>query len=367
MNKIIVVKVGSSVITDLNLGLKEVVISNLIQSLKKLQLSGYKPVLVSSGAVAAGVSALNKSGINSNSIDKRALAALGQPLLIHKYIEQAKSLDLFLAQLLLSRFDFILKDSYKNALNTFNELINVGVIPVVNENDSVAKVDSKLKFGDNDMLSALVASLLHAEKLIIITNAKGVFKEDPADNPNSEILKEIKEIDASLLDSIKPYLSKIGTGGMHAKLLAAKLANSLGISVYIGNEYSDFNKVIKKEAFGTYIQNTVNSKLNRQKQWIAFHAKIEGSVVIDQGATLALKNNNASLLPIGVKKIEGKFSAGDTIEIYSDKQEIIAKGKSNFASNDLLKVLGCIGDDVKSKLNTTYDELVHRDNLFVYP
>lgn len=365
MKKIIVVKLGSSVITDLECGVKLDVISKLLENLKELKELGYSPVVVSSGAVASGKNALKENGLEFKNIDSKALAALGQPLLVHTFIEEAKNYDLTLAQLLLSKIDFIIKDSYQNALNTFNELLKLGIIPIINENDSVAKSEKRYKFGDNDMLSALVASLLHAEKLIIITDAKGVFDKDPSVNKDAKLISYLDSVSDELVNSIGENTSSVGTGGMYAKLIATRLANLLGINVYIGKEYNNLRSILSSNAIGTYIESDSVSKISREMQWLAFHGESKGSVVIDDGAIEALVNRKASLLPVGIKTVNGNFKRGALVEIYSLTSQLIAKGKANFSSDEALKVIGMAGSEVKNELSSARDEFIHRDNLFL--
>ena len=364
MEKTIVVKVGSSVIADPEKGLKFDVIEKLIAQIVKLGDSGFKPVLVSSGAIAAGFSALGFKEKPALLVDKQASASLGQLYLMQAYFNAAVRHNLRVGQMLLSREDFKRRECYINARNTMQALVKNAALPIINENDSVAT--EELTFGDNDMLSALVASLLHADMLIIISDIEGVFDKDPREHEDAVLMSTIESISEQLLDGVSAYSSSVGTGGMKAKLFAARLAQSIGIPVYIGNAYGDLMNIILKAAKGSYIQSSAVSKASRQKQWIAFHSEVKGSVTVDAGAKKVLLAGGRSLLSIGTLRADGDFLSEDTIAILDEDGNVLGKGKVNFSRDEVSSVCGQASQKMKALLATNRDEIIHCDNMFLY-
>ncbi|PYF07237.1 glutamate 5-kinase [Ureibacillus chungkukjangi] len=352
--KRIVVKIGSSSLTNAKGEIDHIRLQDHISALVALKQDGHDVLLVSSGAVAAG---FRKLGYPSRPVTlkgKQAAAAVGQSLLIQYYSELFSEHHISTAQILLTRTDFSKKDRYRNAYATFTELLERNILPIINENDTVSV--SELTFGDNDMLSALVSGLIHADYLIILTDINGLYDQNPK-NPNAKQIDYLSTISDDLLKIPTGSGSKVGTGGMQSKLLAARTALQSGVKVFIGNGNGQ-NKLIDildGLGDGTYIGNDLHTPLPNPKQWISF-TEVCGKLFIDKGAAEAILLKGKSLLPAGIYKLEGVFRQGDVVEVYSET-ELLGRGEVLYSSDELGRALGKRTNEITS----TSIEVIHRD------
>lgn len=362
--KRIVVKIGSSSLTNTNGGLSEEKLLEHAEALAYLKRQGHEVILISSGGVAAGFNDLGYPSRPVTLAGKQAAAAVGQGLLIQTYTEAFKTYGIVAAQLLLTRNVFVNEDQYGNVYATLTELLKRSVLPIINENDSVA-VD-ELTFGDNDMLSALVSGLVHADFLIVLTDVNGVYETDPHANRMAKRYDFLPVIPNELIHNSKVDSgSKFGTGGMRSKLLAAQTALSLGVNVFIGTG-SGQNKLVQildGNGDGTYIGDSRNHNLRKPKQWIAFHSPVSGKIEIDEGAERAILAGGKSLLPAGIKSFVGTFEAGDVVEIVNTRQYVIAKGQVNYSSEELNVTMGMKSREAMLKTEQNRPEVIHRDRL----
>lgn len=354
--KRIVVKIGSSSLTNAKGEIDQEKLQDHIQALATLINQGHDVLLVSSGAVAAG---FHKLGYPSKPVTlkgKQAAAAVGQSLLIQQYAEQFSSYGITTAQVLLTRTDFSKKDRYKNAYATFTELLERSILPIINENDTVSVTE--LTFGDNDMLSALVSGLVHADQLIILTDINGFYDDNPNKNPDAKRLNHLSSITEEMLQAAQGAGSKVGTGGMQSKLLAARTALQAGVKVFIGNG-KGANKLIdilSGQGDGTYIDHDELTIVSNQKQWITF-SEVSGKLYIDEGAKKALLTNGKSLLPAGIYKFDGEFEQGDVVEVYCN-DKLLGRGEVMYSSRELNNAMG----KHTNEINTKSIEVIHRDH-----
>jgi glutamate 5-kinase len=318
---------------------------------------------VTSGAIAAGMNELNLKQRPKEIPQLQALAAVGQSNLMHAYETHFKKKNLKVAQILLTQEDLSDRVRYTNAHNTFMELLRYRIVPVVNENDTVAV--EEIKFGDNDTLAMLVCHWTESDLLIILTDTEGFFEEDPSKNPNARLISEVKVWDERYETSASGSLSGIGTGGMLTKIRAAKRMMLSGIPMVIGNGRSlkILTNICLGKAVGTYFR-PVEKKMNSRKRWLAWSVKAKGEVWIDEGATRALMEFKKSLLPSGIKLIKGHWNKGDVIKVISYLGLEIAQGLSNYSSLELEKIKGLRSLDIRKLLGTHIsEEVIHRDNL----
>ena len=358
----IVVKIGSSSLTNVNGGLCKEKLIEHVAALSKLKKEGHEVVLISSGAVAAGFTDLGYPTRPVTLAGKQAAAAVGQGLLMQGYAEQFRKEGIVTAQLLLTRHDFSQQEQYNNAYSTLSELLKRGVLPIINENDSIAV--EELTFGDNDMLSALVSGLVHADFLIILTDINGLYDDNPRQNPNAKKYAFLPAVTDELLVMAKGAGSKVGTGGMRSKIEAAKTALSLGVKVFIGKgEGPDkLLDIVSGKGDGTYIGYSIHGSMKNKKQWIRLHSMVSGQIHIDAGAERAMIKNGKSLLPAGVKQVSGMFKAGDVVEVLNEKGERIGKGQINFTSEELVQIKGFSSEEARKLTNREKPEVIHRDN-----
>jgi glutamate 5-kinase len=295
--------------------------------------------------------------------EKQATAAIGQPLLMEAYENAFRIQECTIAQILLTKDDFTNRARYLNAKNTFSALLDKGVVPVVNENDTVAV--EEIKLGDNDNLSALVANLIEADLLIILSDIDGLFSDDPTKNHNAELIPIVEKITPQIEKLAKSSKSELSTGGMATKIQAAKRCVSAGIAMIIANGK---NPNALEEIFSGDFRGTlflpVEKKLNVRKKWIGFVSHANGYIVVDDGAKNALLKRQKSLLPSGVLEVHGEFKAHDTISVRDREGTEIAKGVTGFSSMDLGKIKGKKTSELEKILNCkSCDEVIHRDNL----
>ncbi|ODV55833.1 glutamate 5-kinase [Lysinibacillus fusiformis] len=353
--KRIVVKIGSSSLTNAKGEIDKVRLMDHVQAIAELKKQGHDVLLVSSGAVAAGIKQLGYPARPVTVKGKQAAAAVGQSLLIQTYSALFSIYDIMPAQILLTRTDFSKKECYKNAYATFEELLERSMLPIINENDTVSI--SELTFGDNDMLSALVSGLVHADQLIILTDINGLYNANPSKNPHAERIDFLTSITDDLLNFADGAGSKVGTGGMASKLLAARTALQAGVKVFIGTGSSaqKLVDILAGRGDGTYIGHDDLAVLKNHKQWIAL-TEVSGKIFIDSGAEQALMVNGKSLLPAGVYQVEGDFNNGDVVEVYSE-QGLLGRGEVLYSSQELVSTMG----KRSNAFSKCPIEVIHRD------
>jgi glutamate 5-kinase len=360
-----VIKIGSNILSHELGGLDSGAIMSIARHISKVLSPGNEVVIVSSGAVAAG---LEKLGLKSRPRDivlKQAAAAIGQSSLMWSYEKAFREHKHKVAQVLLSREDFSDRKRYINVKNTIRTLLSYGIIPVINENDTVTT--DEIKFGDNDNLAALVAILAEAERLIILSDVDGLYSQDPRMNPSAAIIPCVEVITPEIENIAGGAGSAVGTGGMYSKILAAKKATSHGIAVSIisGRRPELLAAIMEGTESGTYFK-PWRDKISHRKGWIAYSSRPKGSVTLDDGAVLAITEKGKSLLPSGILHVEGIFAAGDCIYCLNRSGKRIAKGLTNYASSDMKRIMQKKTSEIEGILGFKYsDEAVHRDNMVV--
>jgi glutamate 5-kinase len=360
----VVIKVGSAVLTGPD-GLDVRVIHRLADQVAALMDRGLSVVLVSSGAVSAGRKALSASACGSRMPVKQALSAIGQSRLMHVYDELFAQYGRTTAQVLLTKDDLRSRIRFLNARNTFCRLLDWGVLPVVNENDTVAI--QELKFGDNDTLAALVLNLVEAELFINLTSADGVYDDNPQLAENARIMPCIPDIGALNLARMCRGKTLEGSGGMYSKLLAAKRAAQLGVPTLVlsGRIPFGLEKAFAGENVGTWIM-PESRAISRKKFWMAYNQDPAGEIIVDQGAVSALVERGKSLLPAGMVEVSGRFGVGALVRILGPDQEPLGVGLTNYSSADLLRIKGCNSSQIGDILgHCLYPEAVHRNNMLL--
>ncbi len=359
----IVIKIGTNLLADKEKGINLERIDNFVQSISSLQSLGKQIVLVSSGAIGAGVAALKLKKRPKTIPEKQAAAAIGQPLLMEAYEKSFRKKGCTIAQLLLTKDDFISRARYLNAKNTFAVLLEQGVIPIINENDTVAV--EEIKLGDNDNLSAMVANLIEADLLIILSDVNGLYSDDPTKNSKAELISVVEKVNVQIENLAKSSNTELSTGGMITKIQAAKRCVSAGIAMIITNGKNP--KALTEIFCGNYkgtLFLPVNKKINVRKKWIGFVSHTKGFLVIDEGAKNALVKKNKSLLPSGIMEVHGKFNVNDTVSVRSENKNEIARGVTRFSSSDLIKIKGRRTDEIEKILGSNLrGEVIHKDNL----
>jgi glutamate 5-kinase len=365
--QLVVVKIGSSSLTSSSGKISEEKIRDHVEALALIKEQGHDVILISSGAVAAGFGALGYPARPKTTAGKQAAAAVGQGLLMQHYHLQFKKFGIVPAQILLTREDFYSLERFHNLYNTITELLQRGVIPIINENDSVSI--EELTFGDNDMLSALVSGFLHANALIILTDVNGLYNGNPKVMKDAKKYDFIPRVNDELLEAAGGSGSSVGTGGMKSKLLAAKKALSFGVSVFVGKGLGKEKllTILEGKGDGTYIGGSFQTQMQKKKQWIAFHSHTAGVVEIDDGAEEAIVANGKSLLPVGVTKVIGDFNAMDVVEVHNQKGELIGKGQIYYSAKNLQMVKGLPGEKTKDFSINKRAEVIHRNNWVTLP
>jgi glutamate 5-kinase len=360
--KRVVIKVGSGVISD-NDGLDAAMIEAIAHSVCELRQRGLEIVIVSSGAVAAGKGALGIVGRPRTIPLKQAAAAIGQSRLMRTYKEAFRARGLTVAQVLLTRDDLANRRRYLNARNTLMTLLEYGVVPIINENDTV--VVDEIRFGDNDNLSAMVTNLVEANLLVILSDVDGLYDSDPKSNPQAKLLPVVERITEAIEAMASGAVTQLGTGGMATKIKAAKRASLYGVGTLIvnGRIPDVVQRVFAGEELGTYFL-PARDRLAARKHWIAFTKKPRGKLFLDDGARKALMEDGKSLLPSGIRGVEGGFDRGDAVRLCDMHGEEFAKGVINYALPELLRIMGKKSSEIEAVLGYKYgDEVIHRDNL----
>lgn len=361
----IVIKVGTSTLTHGTGKLNFQRIEKLVRELADLANQGKQIILVSSGAVTAGMDRLGLKEKPKTIPQKQAAAAVGQGILMHTYEKIFGEYGQVVAQVLLTREDSVNRKRYANSRNTLLTLLDMNVIPIINEND-VVSVD-ELKIGDNDTLSAMVASIVEADVLIILSDVEGVYTANPVTDPQACLIPEIADITTDIEELAGGPGTLRGTGGMYTKIQAAKIAVNSGVVMVIASGIRD--GVVREVLNGTKIGTVFlpkESRLHIRKRWLAFGARLRGSVTVDQGCAQALVTGGSSLLPAGICAVEGDFEQGSTIRVFTVEGREIARGLSNYTSEQVRRIAGAQTQDIGVRLGCKpYDEVIHRDNMVV--
>ncbi|TAH14177.1 MAG: glutamate 5-kinase [Curvibacter sp.] len=359
----VVVKVGSSLVTNEGRGLDEQAIGEWCRQLALLIRDGREVIMVSSGAIAEGMKRLGWAVRPKAVHELQAAAAVGQMGLAQMYETKLRANGLGSAQVLLTHADLADRERYLNARSTLLTLLKLGVVPVINENDTV--VNDEIKFGDNDTLGALVANLVDADALVILTDQKGLYTADPRKDPAAEFVHEAKAGDPALELMAGGAGSSIGRGGMLTKILAAKRAAGSGASTVIawGRETDALVRLSQGDAIGTLLI-AQTQKNQARKQWMADHLQMRGAVVVDAGAAAKVRDEGKSLLPIGMLMVEGDFSRGDVIAVRDEAGQEIARGLANYASAEARLLCRKSSGEFERLLGYAAEpEMLHRDNL----
>ena len=360
----LVVKVGSALVTNNGNGLDLTAIAGWARQIAALRAAGREVVLVSSGAVACGVQRLGWQRRPRTMHEKQAAAAVGQAALVEVYEAAFNKHQLRTAQILLTHDDLADRKRYLNARSTLNTLLELGVIPIINENDTV--VTSEIKFGDNDTLGALVANLLEADALIILTDQKGLYTADPRKDPTARLIEQATAGDPALEDMAGGAGTQVGTGGMITKVIAAKRAARSGAATVIasGHEVDPILRLAQGEALGTLLISET-PPLAARKQWLADHLHLAGRITLDAGAVAALQAGK-SLLPVGMTMVQGDFERGAAIACQTEDGQEIARGLSNYGSSEARRIAGKSTAEIEQILGYLEDaEMIHRDNLIL--
>lgn len=364
--KRIVIKVGTSTITYANGKRNFSQIDRLAREISDLQNQGKEMILVTSGAVAVGVDRMGLLGKPKTIPGKQAAAAVGQGVLMHTYEKFFADYGQIVAQVLITKTEAIDRHRYTNTRNTFMELMRQRVIPIVNENDVVAL--DELKIGDNDNMSALVAGIVDADLVIILSDVDGLYTANPQTHPDAVIVPEVAEITPEIEASAGGVGSARGTGGMATKIQAAKAATSSGIHLVIasGTEKNAITRVLQGEELGTLFVSREN-RLQFRKRWLAFGAKIAGSIVVDDGCAKAIrKAGGCSILPAGVFAVQGEFLPGSTVSVIDKDAHELARGLVHYSSAELEQIKGCNSGEIANILgHKNFDEVIHRDDLVI--
>lgn len=364
--KRIVIKVGTSTITYANGKRNFSQIDRLAREISDLQNQGKEMILVTSGAVAVGVDRMGLPGKPKTIPGKQAAAAVGQGVLMHTYEKFFADYGQIVAQVLITKTEAIDRHRYTNTRNTFMELMRQRVIPIVNENDVVAL--DELKIGDNDNMSALVAGIVDADLVIILSDVDGLYTANPQTHPDAVIVPEVAEITPEIEASAGGVGSARGTGGMATKIQAAKAATSSGIHLVIasGTEKNAITRVLQGEELGTLFVSREN-RLQFRKRWLAFGAKIAGSIVVDDGCAKAIrKAGGCSVLPAGVFAVQGEFLPGSTVSVIDKDAHELARGLVHYSSAELELIKGCNSGEIANILgHKNFDEVIHRDDLVI--
>jgi glutamate 5-kinase len=359
----LVLKVGSRVLTAKGRVLSQVVFDRLAREVSTAKKKGYEVVIVSSGAIAAGMARLGLLEKPKTMPQKQASAAIGQSALMWNYERAFSFFGEKVAQVLLTRDDLSNRNRYLNARNTLLTLLSLGVIPIINENDTV--VVEEIKFGDNDNLSALVTNLVNADLLVVLSDIDGLYDRDPRLHKNAKLIPLVAQVTEDLERKASGTLSPISIGGMVTKLQAARKAALFGIPTILANgmEEGILERILRAEDVGTLFTSEVN-KLTSRKHWIAFTLEPLGKIIVDEGAKKAILQKGKSLLPSGVLAAEGKFSLGDPVVLADVHGQEFAKGLTNYGSIEISKIKGLKTTAVEGKLGYKYsDEIIHRDDL----
>jgi len=359
----VVVKVGTSTLTAGSGRLNPPRMVDLVRQLSDLRNGGIDVVLVSSGAQQAGRERLGHPRELKSIPFKQMLAAVGQGRLMQLWEQYFELYDLVVAQVLLTREDIQDRQRYLNLRDTFETLLQHAIVPIVNENDAVAT--DEIKVGENDSLSAMVANLIEADLLVLLTDTDGLYTTDPATDPNAHLIDRVARIDSSIYDLARGGKSALGTGGMYTKIIAADIAGRSGTSVVIANGGREdvLARIWQRNIPATWFPARITPAEGR-KRWLLAQSVTAGDVKIDQGAEKAILNGGKSLLPVGIVELQGNFERGEIVSVHALCGDEIARGLGNYSANDLRRILGQQSGDVADILGYDYGpEFIHRNKM----
>jgi len=361
----VIIKIGSSVLTDKNGSLSESVFEKLAHEISKIRDKNIEVIVVSSGAIASGMKKLGLSERPTDISMKQAIAASGQSTLIWHYERAFSAFNQKVAQILLTLDGLSDRKRFLNARKTLNTLLRMGIIPIVNENDTVAV--EEIMLGDNDNLAAHITSLIEADLLILLTDIEGLYNKDPRNNEDAEFISLINRIGEEIENTAGDTFGRTTIGGMKTKIEAAKKAVAYGVPTLIANgkNGSILQDIFDGKEVGTLFLPSEQS-LSGRKHWIAFTLKSAGEIVIDDGAKKAITSSGKSLLPSGIKDVKGRFGVGDSVTCIDENGSQVARGLTSYSSDDIRKIMGSKTSDIEGILGYKYsDEVIHRDDLAV--
>ena len=364
----LVVKIGSSLLAS-DTGVNELFINSIASVLARIKEKIPNIIIVSSGAVAAGFNILGYKEKPKDIIDKQVSAAVGQARLIWLYEQAFEKYNIHVAQVLITKDDFANRRRFLNIRYSLRKMLKLGLMPVINENDIVVIDELKYveTFGDNDNLSALVAALIEADLLLMLSDVDGVYYTDPKMSKNPKLINNIDSVNKILKEIELVSISTFGTGGMKSKIMAAKKAINAGCCVGIinGNDLGNIERFLSGEEIGTYFGCALKSQ-RLSKMWLAYATIAKGNIVVDNGAVKAIVDDNKSLLPGGIISVNGKFNIGDVVAIMNKDGVEIGRGKVRYPSQDVTKIAGLKSNEIYEKIGYKYsDEVIHRDDLIV--
>ncbi|MDO1509779.1 MULTISPECIES: glutamate 5-kinase [unclassified Neisseria] len=363
---LLVVKVGSSLVTAEGKGIDQAALDNWAAQIAKLKADGTQIIFVSSGAIAEGIKRLGWPKRPTALNELQAAAAVGQMGIAQAYENAFAPHHIHTAQILLTHEDLSNRTRYLNARSTLRTLLNKGIVPIINENDTVTT--DEIKLGDNDTLGALVTNLVEADALVILTDQKGLYDSDPRKNPQAELISTIAAEHPELENMAGGAGSSVGTGGMYTKVLAAKRAALSGAATVVasGREPDVLVRLKQGESIGTLFTSE-HSRISARKQWLLGHVQLSGSLIVDKGAERAVAEKHASLLPVGCVRVDGHFYRGELVAVLNTEGKEIARGLVNYGSGDTAKILGTPSDQIADRLGyAAEDELIHRDNMALH-
>jgi glutamate 5-kinase len=359
--KRIVIKIGSSSLTDSGAGLDATAVDRLVDAVAAARKRGAEVLVVSSGAIAAGLAPLGLQSRPKDLSTQQAAASVGQGLLIHRYTESFARYGITASQVLLTTTDVVRRSHYSNAQRALFKLISLGVVPVINENDTVGT--SEIRFGDNDRLAALVSLLIQADLLVIVSDVDALYDAPPSESDSKKI-SEVRDLAEIAEIKLGGAGTGVGSGGMVTKIDAAKIATSAGTAMLLTSA-NDLSNALAGQEYGTYFHAKENRNSARAL-WLAHASTSSGKLVLDDGAVKAILERNVSLLPAGVTSLEGSFDAGETVDLVDNHGKVIARGIVNFDSDELPKMLGRSTKELAAALGPEFErELVHRDDLVI--
>ncbi len=359
-----VVKIGTTLLTDSRVGLNQSSIVSWVRQISLLKAQGVDMVLVSSGSVGEGMRRLGWDSRPNEVHHVQTAAAVGQMVLVQSYETAFSSQNVLTAQILLTHADLASRQRYLNARNTLRELLGLGVVPIVNENDAV--VNEEIRFGDNDTLAALAANLVEAECLVILTDQDGLFDRDPRSDSSARLIRYASADDPKLIDSAGSP-GRLGRGGMLTKIRAAQKASGSGAATAIvsGREEEVLIRLRNGEELGTFLTPGSN-RMTARKQWLAGQLRGTGRLVLDDGAVTVLRESGSSLLPIGVTSVEGSFTRGEIVICVDRNGNEIAQGLVNYNVDETVRIIGKSSKQIESVLGYCGEsELIHRDNIAI--
>ncbi|MBL8132641.1 MAG: glutamate 5-kinase [Anaerolineae bacterium] len=358
----IVVKVGTSTLTDGTPHLSRQRMLEVVQQIARLHQAGHELILVTSGAVAAGRERLGTTELSRSIPTRQMLSAVGQSRLMQVYTDLFDIFRIVVAQLLLTRGDLNSRAGFLNARDTISTLIDRRIVPVINENDTTAT--EEIRIGDNDNLSALVATLVEADRLILLTDQPGLFTADPRRDQNATLIERVEQIDAGTYALAGGAATGLGTGGMVTKLQAAQLATRGGVTTWIasGKIHDALGRIVAGDSVGTRFE-ALSTALESRKRWLLVE-KPRGRLTVDAGAARKLQAGGASLLPVGVTQVEGDFSRGETVAVFGPSQREIAHGIISYDAEPARRLCGVKSSQIVEVLGYSYgDALIHRNNM----